>query len=246
MDEAVQPDVRDPAGEGRCGGLLAGSVGRRRPGHGLPEVRGVRAVRGEGGAVDAVEGTDPGRPVGQRGGLAARVGGLRVGDDERQPVTVRVVVPVGDHVRDVEQLPVQGALGHEGQHGLGEHVEVVARRQDVGLHRASVGAADADGASGPAVGAGALPGGHHVTGDQCDGVVAGGHPVGRGWGGRGVGGVGTGCRGRRVVGAGQREYQSTGGNRHTPASAVVRFHKVSPGSAVGQSTVVLCRPRGAP
>lgn len=193
MDEAVQPDVRDPVGEGRCGGLLAGSVGRRRPGHGLPEVRGVRAVRGEGGAVDAVEGTDPGRPVGQSGGLAARVGGVRVRDDERQPVTVRVVVPVGDHGRDVEQLPVQDALGHEGQHGPGEHVEVVAGRQDVGLHRAPVGTADADDPSGPVVGAGTPPGGDHVTGDQRDGVGAGGHPVGRGCSGRGADGVGTGC-----------------------------------------------------
>lgn len=193
MDEAVQPDVRDPAGEGRCGGLLAGSGGRRRPGHGLPEVRGVRAVGGEGGAVDAVEGTDPGRPAGRRGGLAARLGGVRVGDDERQPVTVRVVVPVGDHARDVEQLPVQGALGHEGQHGLGEHVEVVTRRQDVGLRGTAVGTADADDASGPAVRAGAPAGRDHVTGDQCDGVVAGGHPVGRGRAGRGGGDVGTGC-----------------------------------------------------
>ncbi len=186
VDEAVQPDVRDPVGEGGCGGLLAGSVGRRRPGHGLPEVRGARAVRGEGGAAYAVEGADPGRPGGQSSGLEACAGGVRVGDDERQLVAVRIVVPVGDHVRDVEQLPVQGALGDEGQYGLGEHVEVVARRQDAGLNGAPGGTADADGASGLAVGAGAPPGGDHVTGDQCDGVVARGHPVGRGCGGRGV------------------------------------------------------------
>jgi hypothetical protein len=91
VDEAVEPDARDSVAEGRLDALRPSAVGRGRPCHGLPEVRGVRAVRGQGGALDDVQVPYPGRPL-RDSGRAARVGWVRVGDDQRQRVTVRIIV----------------------------------------------------------------------------------------------------------------------------------------------------------
>lgn len=172
-----------------------------------------------------------------------RGAGLRVGDDQRQPVAVRVVESIRDQVRDVEQLPVQCALGHEGQGGLGVDVEVVARRHDAGPRRQSVGTADDDGAPGLAFGAGALTGGDHVTGNQCDGVFAGRYVV-RGGRGRRSGGLGGG-RGLGAERARQCEYRSGGDDRHAPAS-VVWFQQCVPAMGSGRGrlppAVQRCRP----